>query len=84
MLRSYQCGINRIYCSLCFYLLCSASLKSVTHFPLCAAIILVAVTYYYSQPVGTGRWMRALLYPFAFSSVNILLILRETTVTFFP
>ncbi|KAJ8427192.1 hypothetical protein Cgig2_027938 [Carnegiea gigantea] len=31
-------------------------------FLLVQAIILVAVTYYYSQPVGTGRWMRALLY----------------------
>lgn len=31
-------------------------------FLLVQALILVAVIYYYSQPVGTARWMRALLY----------------------
>lgn len=31
-----------------------------------SAIILVAVIYYFSQPVGTSRWMRALLYPLLF------------------
>ncbi|CAO2839634.1 unnamed protein product [Amaranthus hypochondriacus] len=31
-------------------------------FLLVQAIILVAVIYYFSQPVGTSRWMRALLY----------------------
>ncbi|KAL9240849.1 hypothetical protein vseg_015024 [Gypsophila vaccaria] len=31
-------------------------------FLLVQAIILVAVIYYFSQPVGTGRWMRALLF----------------------
>lgn len=31
-------------------------------FLLIQAIILVAVIYYFSQPMGTARWMRALLY----------------------
>ncbi|XP_074280651.1 mannose-P-dolichol utilization defect 1 protein homolog 2 [Silene latifolia] len=31
-------------------------------FLLVQAIILVAVIYYFSQPVGTGRWMRALIF----------------------
>ncbi|KAH9604638.1 hypothetical protein KSS87_018863 [Heliosperma pusillum] len=37
-------------------------------FLLIQAIVLVAVIYYFSQPVGTGRWMRALLYPLLFAS----------------
>jgi hypothetical protein len=28
-----------------------------------AAIILVAIIYYYSPPMGTKTWMKALLYP---------------------
>ncbi len=41
-------------------------LKGSNNFPFClsvAAIILVAVIYYYSQPIGTTTWIRALLYP---------------------
>lgn len=40
--------------------------KDLTYFLFClsvAAIILVATIYYYSQPVGTITWIRALLYP---------------------
>lgn len=39
-----------------------------------AGIILVAIIYYFSQPLGTKTWIRALLYPltFKFSCASIL------------
>jgi hypothetical protein len=36
---------------------------------LLAAIILIAIIYYYSPPMGSKTWMKALVYPF---STNLL------------
>jgi hypothetical protein len=37
---------------------------------LLAAIILIAIIYYYSPPMGSKTWIKALVYPF---SKNLLL-----------
>ncbi|KAL2905061.1 Mannose-P-dolichol utilization defect 1 protein-like protein 2 [Bienertia sinuspersici] len=43
-------------------ILATFTIKLLINSFLLAAIILVGVIYYFSQPVGTSRWMRALLY----------------------